>query len=94
MRENSIKSKRVKKFKQTTDSRHKLPVADNLLGRAFKVNHTDCVWVSDITYIWTLEGWLYLAVFVDLHSRMVVGWSMSERITTELVVAALCQCCL
>ena len=88
MREEGVKSKRVKKFRTTTDSRHKLEVSDNLLGRAFKVSYPDCVWVSDITYVWRLEGWLYLAVFIDLYSRKVVGWSMSERITTELVIAA------
>jgi putative transposase len=85
MRENSIRAKRVKKFKMTTNSRHSEPVAENVLGRAFKVSEPDLVWVSDITYIWTDEGWLYLAVFVDLFSRMVVGWSMSERMTSELV---------
>jgi putative transposase len=87
MRENSLRAKRVKKFKVTTDSRHSEPVADNLLDRAFKVSGPDKVWVSDITYIWTDEGWLYLAVFLDLFSRMVVGWSMSERMTSELVLA-------
>jgi putative transposase len=85
MRENGIKAKRVKKFKVTTNSRHCEPVAGNVLDRAFKVNEVDKVWVSDITYVWTDEGWLYLAIFLDLFSRMVVGWSMSERITSELV---------
>jgi transposase InsO family protein len=88
MRENSIVAKRVKKFKVTTDSKHSQPVAANLVDRAFKVEEPDKVWVSDITYVWTDEGWLYLAVFLDLYSRMVVGWSMSERMTTELIVAA------
>lgn len=88
MRENGIRAKRVKKFKATTNSRHDHPVAENLLDRAFKVNEPDKVWVSDITYLWTDEGWLYLAVFLDLYSRMVVGWSMSERMTSELVVSA------
>jgi putative transposase len=88
MREGGIRAKRVKKFKVTTDSRHSQPVADNLLGRAFKVCEPDKVWVSDITYVWTDEGWLYLAVFLDLFSRMVVGWSMSETMTTELIVSA------
>jgi putative transposase len=63
-------------------------VADNLLDRAFKVSEADRVWVTDITYIWTDEGWLYLAIFLDLFSRMVVGWSLSERVTTELIVDA------
>ena len=88
MRDNAIKSKRVKKFKVTTDSRHNGPVAENVLGRNFSVTEADKDWVTDITYLWTGEGWLYLAIFLDLFSRMVVGWSMSERITSELVVAA------
>jgi len=85
MRENSIHAKRVKKFRVTTNSRHSEPVADNVLARAFKASEPDLVWVSDVTYIWTDEGWLYLAIFLDLFSRMVVGWSMSERMTSELV---------
>jgi transposase InsO family protein len=88
MREHAIKAKRVKKFKVTADSRHNEPVAENVLDRGFRVNEPDKVWVSDITYLRTAEGWLYLAIFLDLFSRMVVGWSMSERITSELVVSA------
>lgn len=88
MRENGLAAKRVKKFKVTTNSDHLEPVADNLLDRQFKVGEPNKVWVSDITYVWTDEGWLYLAIFLDLYSRMVVGWSMSERMTAELVVAA------
>jgi putative transposase len=88
MRDNCIKAKRVKKFKATTDSRHGGPVTENVLDRAFKVSEPDKVWVSDITYVWTDEGWLYLAIFLDLFSRMVVGWSMSERMTSDLVVSA------
>lgn len=88
MRKNGLAAKRVKKFKLTTNSDHLEPVADNLLDRQFKVEQPDKVWVSDITYVWTDEGWLYLAVFLDLYSRMVVGWSMSERMSAELVVAA------
>jgi transposase InsO family protein len=85
MRVNGIRAKRVKKFKLTTNSRHSEPVADNLLDRAFKASEPDKAWVSDITYIWTDEGWLYLAVFLDLFSRLVVGWSISERMTSELI---------
>jgi transposase InsO family protein len=88
MRENGIRAKRVKKFKVTTNSRHTEPVADNVLDRGFRVSEPDKVWVSDITYLWTDEGWLYLAIFLDLFSRMVVGWSMSERVTSELVLSA------
>jgi transposase InsO family protein len=88
MRENAIRAKRVKKFKVTTNSRHSESVAVNVLNRAFRVSEPNKVWVSDITYLWTAEGWLYLAIFLDLFSRMVVGWSMSERMTSELVVSA------
>ena len=88
MREGGIRAKRVKKFKVTTNSRHSQPVAENILDRAFTVSEPNKVWVSDITYLWTAEGWLYLAIFLDLFSRMVVGWSMSERMTSELVVSA------
>jgi putative transposase len=88
MKENGIRAKRSKKFKATTNSRHNLPVARNLLKRNFKARRANQCWVSDITYLWTDEGWLYLATFVDLFSRMVVGWSMSSRMTADLVVSA------
>jgi transposase InsO family protein len=88
MKENGIRAKRSKKFKATTDSNHSLPVAKNRLKRKFKTKKPNKVWVSDITYIPTNEGWLYLAVFIDLFSRKVVGWSMSSRMTADLVVNA------
>lgn len=88
MRENEIRAKRHRKFKQTTDSAHKLPVAPNLLDRAFSVRKPNLVWVTDITYCATEEGWMYLATFIDLFSRKVVGWSMSARMTADLVVDA------
>ena len=88
MRKHEITPKRKRKFVATTDSKHSLPIAPNVLDRQFEVNHMDEVWVSDITYIDTNQGWLYLCVFIDLYSRMVVGWSMSDRITAELVVSA------
>ncbi len=88
MREHAIVARRVKKFKVTTNSKHNQPVAENLLDRAFQVEQQDKVWVSDITYVWTDEGWLYLAIFLDLYSRLIVGWSMSERMSAELLVAA------
>jgi len=91
MRQNGIRSKRKCKFKATTDSKHCLPVAENLLNRQFTVAYPNRVWVSDITYIWTSEGWLYLAGVVDLYSRMVVGWSMSKGITGQLTLDALQQ---
>ncbi len=88
MRENEIQPKRKRKFKRTTDSKHNLPIAPNVLGREFKVEEPDEVWVSDITYVETAQGWLYLCVFIDLYSRMIVGWSMSASMTTDFVLDA------
>jgi putative transposase len=88
MKENGISAKRKKKFKITTDSNHKLPIAENVLNRQFQTEEKDKVWVSDITYVSTEEGWLYLSVFIDLYSRKVLGWSMSSWITAELVLNA------
>jgi transposase InsO family protein len=68
-----------------------MPVSKNMLRRRFVTNAPNRVWVSDITYIDTAEGWLYLAAFIDLHSRKVVGWSMNERMTADLVVDAFCM---
>ena len=89
MRNNGIGAKRRRMFRVTTNSKHNYPVAPNLLSRQFEVSRLNTVWVSDITYIWTSNGWLYLAGVVDLHSRMVVGWSMSHRITEQLTLNAL-----
>jgi transposase InsO family protein len=89
MRENGIRAKQARRFKATTDSDHNDPVAPNLLDREFHVDVPDRVWVADLTYIWTREGWLYLAVILDLFSRRVVGWSMSRRITSQLTLEAL-----
>ena len=85
-----IRSKSSRKFRvTTTDSNHTQPVAENVLARDFTAEKVNQKWVSDITYIATLEGWLYLAVVLDLFTRKVVGWSMSERIDSRLVVDAL-----
>lgn len=89
MRLNGWRAKAARKFKATTNSNHKLPVAPNLLEQNFSASKPNEKWVSDITYIWTGEGWLYLAVVMDLYSRMVVGWSLSERMTSKLVIDAL-----
>jgi len=78
-----------RKFRVTTDSEHPLPIAENLLGRDFTTPEPDRTWVADLTYIWTSEGWLYLAVIIDLFSRRVVGWSMAEHLHTEVVLSAL-----
>ena len=88
MQENGIRARRKKRFRVTTDSNHKLPVAENVLNRQFQVKEKDQVWVSDITYVDTEEGWLYLAVFIDLYSRKVLGWSMSSWMTAEFVLNA------
>jgi putative transposase len=89
MRDNDIRAKTARKFRNTTDSNHPFPVADNLLSREFDAQGPNERWVTDITYIPTREGWLYLAVVEDLYSRMVVGWSMSDTMTSRLVVDAL-----
>jgi len=81
--------KAAKKFKVTTDSNHKHPVAPNLLEQNFTANAPNLKWAGDITYLYTNEGWLYLAVIIDLYSRTVVGWSMASRMTSELVCDAL-----
>jgi len=73
----------------TTDSKPKLPVSPNMVGQKFKVSSPDRVWVSDITYLWTSEGWLYLAVVLDLFQRKIVGWSMGHLINKQLVLDAL-----
>ena len=89
MREAGIRSRRKKKFKATTNSRHNLPVAANLLDQDFTAKTPDSVWVGDITYVPTQEGWLYLAVLIDLYNRKVVGWSSSSRMTRQLAIDAL-----
>jgi putative transposase len=89
MRANGWRAKAARKFKATTNSNHKLPVAPNLLQQNFAAARSNEKWVSDITYVWTEEGWLYLAVVMDLYSRMIVGWAMSERMTSQLVIDAL-----
>jgi transposase InsO family protein len=81
--------KAAKLFKVTTDSDHLLPVAPNLLEQDFTADKPNQKWAADITYLYTTEGWLYLAVMIDLHSRSVIGWSMSERMTADLVNNAL-----
>jgi putative transposase len=89
MRENDIRARTKRTFKVTTDSRHDHPVAPNLLDRQFTVEAPNTVWLADLSYIWTREGWLYLAVVLDLFSRQVVGWAMDEQMPQELTLAAL-----
>lgn len=89
MRENGIRARHKRRYKATTDSKHNLPVAANLLERNFTPEGPNQVWSADITYLWTEEGWLYLAIVLDLFNREVVGWSLKPRMTADLVTDAL-----
>jgi putative transposase len=80
MRKLGLKAKAPKRYKVTTDSRHSFPVARNILKRKFNVDKPNTFWTTDITYVWTLEGWLYLAVVLDRYSRQIVGWAIDKRI--------------
>ena len=88
MKEAGVQARYRKKYKVTTNSEHSQPVFANLLNRQFEVAQPNQVYAGDITYIWTREGWLYLAVVLDLYSRKVVGWSMSARMKAQLVCDA------
>lgn len=85
MQQEGLKPKAARRFKVTTDSRHLKPVAENILGRQFNPVAFNTAWASDITYIHTDEGWLYLATVIDLFNRMIVGWSMGTRLVTALL---------
>lgn len=89
MQLHGIRAKGKRRFKVTTDSKHNMPIAPNLLDRQFDVAESDRVWVGDITYIATDEGWLFLAVVIDLFSRQVVGWSLRQDMTREIAIDAL-----
>ena len=89
MRQNGIRAKTVKKWRATTQSQHRFPVAANTLDRQFTVESPNRVWAGDLTYVWTTEGWLYLAVILDLYSRRVIGWAMGHRLTVDLAERAL-----
>lgn len=89
MQRQGLVAKAARKFKATTNSNHNLPVAPNLLDQDFAASRPNQKWCGDITYLWTNEGWLYLATVIDLYSRRVIGWSMSERMTADLVCNAL-----
>ncbi len=91
MRLHGIYAKTKRRFKVTTHSNHHLPVAENLLRGQFQTDSPNKVWLSDITYIRTREGWLYLSAILDLYNRQVIGWSMDERLTQDLVIQALQQ---
>jgi len=89
MRENGIRVERSKKYKATTDSKHVFNIAPNLLNRDFTADQPNQKWAGDISYVWTQEGWLYLAVILDLHSRRVIGWAASNRMKRDLAIRAL-----
>ena len=89
MQVHQIAARRKKRFMVTTDSKHGLPVAENKLNQQFQATKPNEKWATDLTYIWTKEGWLYLAVVLDLYSRKVVGWAMDDNMETGLVVKAL-----
>jgi len=89
MQEMGIQALAKRKYKATTDSKHSKPVAQNHLNRDFRADRPNQAWVADITYIYTQEGWLYLATIMDLYSRKIIGWSLRNRLTKELVMAAL-----
>jgi len=88
MKQHGLRVKTTRRFKVTTNSDHKRPVAPNLVQRKFSAEAPDRLWTGDITYIWTAEGWLYLAVILDVFSRRIVGWSMDKRMTDNLVITA------
>ncbi|NKW80312.1 IS3 family transposase [Ochrobactrum pecoris] len=89
MRENGLKARQKTRFKRTTDSNHGEPVAPNLLDQDFTCNGPDQKWGVDISYIWTAEGWLYLAIVVDLYSRRIIGWEARDRMKKDLAICAL-----
>ena len=90
MRKAGLRAITTKKFRgTTTDSKHSLPVAPNILNREFTVSNCNNVWVTDITYVRTRKGWAYLVVFIDLYSRKVVGWAVGQSLATEMVLKAL-----
>lgn len=89
MKDYNLQAKTKRKYKATTNSKHNMPVAANIVDRNFAVGTPNKIWCADITYIWTHEGWLYLAAIIDAGTRKIVGWSMGERMTQELAIAAL-----
>lgn len=89
MRRMGLAARRKRRFRRTTDSRHAFPIAPNLLARNFTAQAPNRVWLADITYIWTEQGWLYLAAVLDLYTRKVVGWAMAEHLGQDLALAAL-----
>ena len=91
MRDNGLRARQKRRFKRTTDSEHAWPVAPNLLDQDFSTAAPNRKWSADISYIWTREGWLYLAIVMDLFSRRIIGWTVSDRLHRNLALAALRQ---
>ena len=89
MRENGLRARQKRRFKRTTDSEHAWPIAPNIIDQDFTATAPNQKWGVDISYVWTREGWLYLAVVVDLFSRQVVGWAVGDRLHRRLALAAL-----
>lgn len=89
MRENGLHARHKKRFRKTTDSHHAFPVAPNIIAQDFATTGPNQKWGADISYIWTREGWLYLAVVIDLFARRVVGWAVSDRLHRQLALRAL-----
>lgn len=89
MKKLNLRAKTPKRYKVTTDSNHSYKVAPNLVDRQFSVDAPDKIWATDITYLWTMEGWSYLAVVMDLHSRQIVGWAIDKHMKVDLVLDAL-----
>ena len=89
MRELGLEARYPKRFKTTTDSKHLLQICPNILDRNFNVQAPNKVWTTDITYLWTLQGWVYVAVVMDLYSRQIVGWAIDDHMRTSLCVRAL-----
>ena len=88
MRENGLVARRKRRFKRTTDSAHAWPAAPNLLDQDFTADAPDQKWAADISCIWAAEGWLYLVVLIDLYSRRVIGWAVSDRLKRDLAIRA------
>lgn len=89
MRENGLQARQKRRFTRTTDSAHAFPIAPNLIAQCFDTDGPNRKWGSDITYIWTREGWLYLAVVIDLYARRIIGWEVCDRMHTQLALSAL-----
>jgi putative transposase len=89
MRENGLRARQKRRFKHTTDSLHAFPIAPNLLDQDFTATGPNQKWGADISYVWTREGWLYLAIIIDLFARRLIGWAVSDRLHKELALSAL-----